>query len=109
MIKLKFLLRGALQYGANETGHNYSEVNKFRYIRITDIDEEGALKEDIEKQFLSAEESKDFLLSGGDVLFARSGATVGKSFIYYDKYGKSAFAGYLIRAKCDKNKLLPEF
>lgn len=42
-------------------------------------------------------------------MFARSGGTVGKTFIYKAEYGRSAFAGYLIKASCDTEKLLPEY
>lgn len=55
------------------------------------------------------EKAENFLLKEGDVLFARSGATVGKTFIFKNYDGVACFAGYLIKAECDKNKLLPEF
>ncbi len=44
----------------------------------------------------------------GDILFARSGATVGKSFIYYAEYGRAAFAGYLIRVRLNE-EIVPEY
>jgi len=40
-----------------------------------------------------------YLLSEGDILFARSGATVGKTFRYDPSWGVAAHAGYLIRAR----------
>ena len=49
------------------------------------------------------------MLDDKDILFARSGATVGKSFLYKKEYGVSAFAGYLIRAKVNPKIALPEF
>lgn len=106
--KLKFLLKESMIYGANESGNSYVE-NSVRYIRITDITSDSQLKDSEENLYLTEEQSKGYILSDGDVLFARSGGTVGKSFIYREKYGKSAFAGYLIKASCDKQKLLPEF
>lgn len=48
------------------------------------------------------------MLNKGDLLFARSGATVGKTFLYKEDYA-ACFAGYLIKARCNKNKLLPNF
>ena len=41
-------------------------------------------------------------------MYARSGATVGKTFIYYQSYGRSAYAGYLIKASLN-NKVSPKF
>ena len=48
-------------------------------------------------------------LKEGDVLFARSGATVGKSFIFNNYKGRACFAGYLIKASPNPHKLLPDF
>lgn len=106
--KLKYLLQSPMMYGANESGEMYSE-NSVRYIRITDITMDSQLKDTEEKLYLSTEKAQPYLLKDEDVLFARSGGTVGKSFIYKSEYGLSAFAGYLIKAECDKEKLLPEF
>lgn len=57
---------------------------------------------------LSEEDSIGYLLQDGDILFARSGATVGKTFLYHFNIGKAAFAGYLIRAQLNEN-LNPKF
>lgn len=94
--KLKYLIKNPLQYGANETGIPYTESMP-RYVRITDIDTNNTLKNE---NMLSLEEdnAEPYLLSEDDILFARSGGTVGKTFLYKSKYGKCAFAGYLIRA-----------
>lgn len=106
--KLKYLLQSPMMYGANESGEMYSE-NSVRYIRITDITMDSQLKDTEENLYLSTEKAQPYLLKDEDVLFARSGGTVGKSFIYKSEYGLSAFAGYLIKAECDKEKLLPEY
>ena len=104
--RLKFCLATSLQYGATESG----DVDAIgpRYIRITDIGEGGSLSEDSVK-FLTEEQASSYLLNDGDVLFARSGATVGKSFVYRSDMGRAAFAGYLIRARLDQRRLLPEY
>ena len=78
-----------------------------RYIRITDIFSTTALK-DKEKLSLEIDEAMPYLLADEDILLARSGATVGKSFIYSSKIGQAAFAGYLIRAKINPSILLPK-
>ena len=105
--RLKYVLATPLQYGANEAGDDFDE-NKPRYIRITDIDEDNSLKED-GKLSIEWNLAKPYMLSNGDVLFARSGATVGKTFIYYSDYGPAAFAGYLIKANTNSKKILPKF
>ena len=98
--KLKYLLNKNLMYGANEAGVPYDEKLP-RYIRITDITMDGKLK-DTEKLSLPEDAAIDYILSDNDILFARSGATVGKAFIYKKQYGKSAFAGYLIKVRLSR-------
>lgn len=102
---LKRFLSQPLQYGANESAES-TNPDWPRYIRITDIDEYGNLRDETFKS-LDPEKANDYLLEKGDVLFARSGATVGKTYIFNENYA-ACFAGYLIKAKCGE-KLLPEF
>jgi len=104
--RLKYLLNEPLMYGANETGISY-DVTLPRYIRITDITLDGKLKGG-DKLSLSEDIAYPYLLKNNDVLFARSGGTVGKAFIYKSEYGRSAFAGYLIKASTNEH-LLPDY
>lgn len=80
-----------------------------RYVRITDINANGSLNEDARAADMPKEEWPEYRLKVGDILFARSGATVGKCFLYSDRYGDCVFAGYLIRCCPDESRLLPEF
>ena len=105
--KMKYVISEPLQYGANEAGDDYKEDYP-RYIRITDITEENLLKDD-GKLSLSPDIAKPYLLKDGDLLFARSGATVGKTFYYTSNYGTCAFAGYLIKARFNQDKMNPKF
>ena len=105
--KLKYLIRVPLQYGANETGVDYEDTWP-RYIRITDISMDNKLKDD-GKLSLEFEKAKSYILEDEDLLFARSGASVGKTFLYKKEYGLSAFAGYLIKASFNKGKVCPRF
>lgn len=98
--RLKHLIKKALDYGANSSGVEYSN-HLPRYIRITDIAADGKLKNDGALS-LELDDASPYILEDGDILFARSGATVGKSFIYHTEYGRAAFAGYLIRAQLKK-------
>lgn len=102
----KKFLSEPMQYGANEPAEecNYNDP---RYIRITDIKDDGTLRDDTFKS-LPLEKAKEYMLNKGDLLFARSGATVGKTFLYKEDYA-ACFAGYLIKARCNKNVLLPNF
>lgn len=97
IMPLKWLLRKPLQYGANESGVLYDESLP-RYVRITDILNNN-LREDLQKLSLTEEQANGYILENNDILFARSGGTVGKAFIFKEKYGRCAFAGYLIRAQ----------
>lgn len=106
-IRLKWLLSSPLQYGASETGVPYNSALP-RYIRITDISMEGKLK-NREILSLSEESATGYILNDEDILFARSGATVGKAFFYKKEYGRAAFAGYMIRAKINRNITLPQY
>jgi restriction endonuclease S subunit len=77
-------------------------------VRITDIDEQDGLREETFKS-LPIEVAEEYLLQAGDLLFARSGATAGKTFLYRSSWGVCAYAGYLIRARLDTSKVCPEF
>ncbi|MBF0549289.1 MAG: restriction endonuclease subunit S [Deltaproteobacteria bacterium] len=106
-MRLKWVVKEKLKYGANE----YSELidpNFPRYIRITDFDEDGLLREDTFKS-LEPNIAKDYLLDEGDILFARSGATVGKTFQFKNYEGKACFAGYLIKVTPNETVINSDF
>lgn len=96
IVKLRYLLDSRLQYGANEAAE-LEDRNLPRYIRITDFGENGRLRENTFRS-LPHEAADGYMLKTGDVLFARSGATVGKTFIFEQYDGEACFAGYLIKA-----------
>lgn len=95
------------EYGANTPSIEYDESLP-RYIRITDINDDGRLNLD---GIVSAplDGNEQYILREGDFLFARSGATVGKSYLYDPDDGWALFAGYLIRFRPDRNVLLPTY
>lgn len=100
-IKMKYLLSTPLLYGANESGIPYQE-DLPRYIRITDILNNNKLT-DNNKLSLSLEKAKSFFLKENDILFARSGASVGKTFLISKENVNDTFAGYLIKASFKDN------
>ncbi|MBP9127607.1 MAG: restriction endonuclease subunit S, partial [Elusimicrobia bacterium] len=105
--KLGLLCLERPEYGANASAIQYQEGLP-RYVRITDVMEKGLLAQD-DKKSIPRELATPYLLQDGDFLFARSGATVGKTYLYRKSDGECAFAGYMIRFRPDRKKLLPEF
>lgn len=106
--RLKYLLSEKLKYGANESAE-LDDKDLPRYIRITDIREDGQLKEETFKS-LEYEKAEEYLLDDLDILLARSGATVGKSYLYRkDLAGLACYAGYLIRARFNQKIANPKF
>ena len=79
-----------------------------RYVRITDLTDSGQLRKDLDMG-VSPSVAQKTTLHTGDIVFARSGATVGKTYLYDPSDGLCAFAGYLIRFRPDPTKALPEF
>jgi len=103
---LKFgdIVLGKPVYGANVKG--VKRKSETRYIRITDINENGTLNE----EFVSPEFVEEkYLLKENDFLIARSGNTVGKTFLYKEKYGRAIYAGYLVNYHLDFKKVIPEY
>lgn len=101
---LKDIVVAKPKYGASyKTIHKVSDV---RYIRITDINEDGTLNEDI----VSADGyDNQYLLQDGDFLIARSGNTVGKTFLYQSDIGKAIYAGYLIKFVLTPDLINPKY
>lgn len=74
-----------------------------RYIRITDISEDGRYCKDAQAS-VSAENVEPFLLKTNDIVLARTGASVGKSYIYDEHDGRLVYAGFLIKMSIDPQK-----
>lgn len=85
-----------LTYGMNVAAIKYDGLNK--YIRITDIDDESHLYKSDEYVSPNGVLDDRYLVGENDILFARTGASVGKSYIYNKKDGKLYYAGFLIKA-----------
>ena len=105
--RLKFICSGAFQYGANEPAVSEDRAAP-RYIRITDLNDDGTLRDDT-FQSLPEPMAAPYLLEDGDILLARSGATVGKALRYRAQWGRACFAGYLVRLRPDRRKILPDY
>ena len=92
--RLKYVSDISVSYGLNIESDRYT-TEGIRFVRITDIDERGGLQQN---GVCLSESSvpQDQLLNRYDLLFSRSGSTVGKSYLHLQK-GKFASAGYLVR------------
>ena len=97
-VKLKDVTE-SIEYGLNAPAKEFDGENK--YIRITDIDDVSRkFKEDsLTSPDIDVSECDNYLLCEKDILFARTGASVGKTYLYVKKDGKVYFAGFLIRAR----------
>lgn len=104
---LRRLVASPLQYGANEPA-DQANPGDVRYLRITDFGPNGSLREETYRT-LPLETAREYLVEPGDVLLARSGATVGKAYIVPPEAAKSCFAGYLIRVATRRAVLNPRF
>ncbi|WP_169534976.1 restriction endonuclease subunit S [Selenomonas ruminantium] len=89
----------SFDYGLNAAAKEYDGINA--YIRITDIDDDSHnfISEGITSPDTDLSKADDYKVAEGDILFARTGASVGKSYIYKPSDGLMYFAGFLIRAR----------
>lgn len=94
---------GTFEYGLNAAAKEFDGKNK--YIRITDIDDASRefLLSDLSSPDICLDGMSKYLLSSGDIIFARTGASVGKTYIYRENDGIVYFAGFLIRAKVNQD------
>lgn len=93
-----------LKYGLSESA---KDEGSYRFIRITDINQFGLLSESDKKYVSIGKDQEEFILSKGDLLMARTGATFGKC-LYFEDDNPSVFAGYLIRITLEKN-IIPKY
>ena len=96
----------AINYGYTESAS--SEPVGPRFLRITDIQDDGVDWESVPYCKIGSADLPKYRLASGDIVFARTGATTGKSFLV-DEPPDAVFASYLIRLRLLDKKLLPEF
>lgn len=88
------------EYGMNSAAIEFDGKNK--YIRITDIDESSNKYSKDNMVSPDGILEDKFLVKENDILFARTGASVGKTYLYNIEDGKLYFAGFLIRGNVKK-------
>ena len=103
--KWKYIILGeisnSIEYGLNAAAKDFDGIHK--YLRITDIDESSRLfltdKLSSPDVNFTEEDYENYKLKKNDLLFARTGASVGKTYLYRESDGEVYYAGFLIRAR----------
>jgi len=92
----------SFEYGLNAAAKAYD--GEYKYIRITDIDDNTHefLTDNLTSPDIDLIGADNYKLTEGDILFARTGASVGKSYIYRNSDGLVYYAGFLIRARINE-------
>ena len=93
----------SIQYGYNAPAIENGDV---RMVRISDIQDNKVLWQGVPFCNIAAQEIPNYILEPNDILFARTGGTVGKSFLVESVPVKAIYAGYLIRTRYS-NELSP--
>ena len=96
------------EYGSNVSAQNYN-ITLPRYVRITDITSDGRLDMNSLASPKDENNINRYLLKYGDLIFARTGATVGKTYKYNVEDGECIFAGYCIRFRLNTELVNPEY
>ncbi|MCQ2246472.1 MAG: N-6 DNA methylase [Bacteroidaceae bacterium] len=94
-----------IQYGYNASAETAGDI---RMVRISDIQNNKVLWDTVPFCKINRDEIQKYLLQPNDILFARTGGTVGKSFLVKDVPYDSIYAGYLIRTRYS-SLLVPEY
>ena len=93
------------QYGFTASA---ADTGDARLVRITDIADDGTLRSEGAKFIELENDSRKYLLSKGDVLVARTGATYGKTMLFGEEY-PAVFASYLIRLRFPEEFINPSY
>jgi type I restriction enzyme, S subunit len=96
-----------IQYGY--TAKSATDLDGPKYLRITDIQNDNVDWSAVPHVVIEPHEFDRYRLVAGDIVFARTGATVGKSFLINDDPGNAVFASYLIRVRCSPDRLDPRY
>ena len=100
VVKLK-AISNSIEYGLNASAKDFDGIHK--YLRITDIDDSSRLflndKLSSPDVNFTEEGYENYKLQKNDLLFARTGASVGKTYLYRESDGEVYYAGFLIRAR----------
>ena len=95
----------SILYGVSESA---KPAGKYKLLRITDIQNNQVDWETVPFTDFDDNKVSSYILCNGDILFARTGATVGKSYLIKNLTQKAIYASYLIRVQTF-NLIIPEY
>ena len=99
-------ISSVIVYGVSESAKS---EGKFKLLRITDIQDNAVNWNTVPYTDYPESKSENYILQAGDILFARTGATVGKSYLVDDAVPKNAiYASYLIKVRVS-NMIIPQY
>lgn len=107
LVKLKDISIGQGNYGIGAAAVDYNN-DLYKYLRITDIHEDGTVDEN-ELKSVDDINAKDYLLKENDICFARTGNSTGKTYFYDGTIKDLVYAGFLIKFSLDNNKVNPKY
>lgn len=93
-----------IQYGYNGSG---IDKGTYRFLRITDIQNGKVNWSSIPFTNIASEEAENYQVKKNDIFIARTGGTIGKSFLLREEKENTIFAGYLIRFQCRDTRIAP--
>ena len=102
---LEEICTGKGTYGIGASAVAY-DSNKYTYLRITDINDDGTLNKG-ELKSVDDEEAYKYILQKNDIVFARTGNSTGRSYFYDGTDGELVYAGFLIKFSLDPSKVNP--
>ncbi len=106
IVLLKDLVLGEKgSYGIGAPAVDY-DPKKYTYLRITDINDDGSINTNGLKS-VDAEDAYKYVLQENDIVFARTGASTGKTYFYQPQDGTLVYAGFLIKFSIDPRKVNP--
>ncbi len=98
-------VNGKGAYGIAASAVPYAK-DKYTYLRITDINDDGTLNIDDLKS-VDDPDACNYVLQPNDIVFARTGASTGRNYFYDGSDGTFVYAGFLIKFSIDPNKVNP--
>ena len=96
----------SIQYGYNAAAKSFGRI---KMVRISDIQNNQVLWNNVPFCDIPEESIEKYLLQDNDILFARTGGTVGKSFLVKNITEEVIYAGYLIRTRYNNEYIFPQY
>lgn len=108
-MKLIDLCIDKAKYGINASAVEKTKDEDISYLRITDIKENNELNSKLTKTVKKGTSISNYLLKENDIVFARTGNSVGKNYFYDLRDGKIIYAGFLVKFSINPQKVYPKY